>query len=108
MTALFPPPQTRTIGFAIVNGQQVPVMVEQAWFRYFAQGLYDRSGGALGASTADLEASQFDDAGIEELKVAAYVLRDQVETMASEINELRERLTVATRQIQDINEGQML
>lgn len=65
MTALFPPPQTRTIGFAIVNGQQVPVMVEQAWFRYFAQGLYDRSGGALGVSTSDLAASAFEDAGIE-------------------------------------------
>ncbi len=108
MSALFPPPQTRTIGYAKVNGQRVAVEVEAAWFQYFAQGLYDRAGGALGASTGDLEASQFDDAGIEELKFAAYRLQDQVETMASEINELRERLKVATRQIQDINEGQML
>ena len=108
MSALFPPPQTRTIGYANVNGQRVPVVVESAWFQYFAQGLYDRAGGALGASTADLETSQFEDAGIEELKFAAYRLQDQVDTMATEINELRERLTVATRQLQDINEGQVL
>ena len=78
MSALFPPPQTRTIGYANVNGQRVPVVVESAWFQYFAQGLYDRTGGALGTSTSDLAASAFEDAGIEELKARLYQLEDEI------------------------------
>ena len=108
MTALFPPPQTRTIGKVNVAGKSQPLELDIAWYLYLTQGLYDRAGGALGASTTDLEASAFEDAGIEEIKLAVYRLTDQVSEMTSEINALRERLTVAYRQLQDINEGQVL
>jgi hypothetical protein len=108
MSALFPPPQTRTIGKVNVGGRAQPLELDIAWFLYLTQGLYERAGGPLGSSTADLEAAAFEDAGIEELKLAIYRLTDQVGEMASEINSLRERLTVAYRQLQDINEGQAL
>jgi hypothetical protein len=108
VSALFPPPQTRVIGSVLVGGKPQPLALDIAWFLYLTQGLYDRAGGALGASTTDLEASAFEDAGIEELKLAIYRLTDQVGEMASEINALRERLTVAYRQLQDMNEGQLL
>jgi hypothetical protein len=105
MSALFPPPQTRTIGRTDQSGQ---VTIDIAWFLFLTQGLYERSGGALGASTTDLEASAFEDAGIEELKFSIYRLTDQVDSMMSDLSEMRERLTVATRQLQDVNEGQLL
>lgn len=108
MTALFPPPQTRTIGKVNVAGKPQPLELDIAWYLYLTQGLYERVGGALGVSTADLEAAAFEDAGIEELKLGIYRLTDQVNEMASEINALRERLTVAYRQLQDLNEGQVL
>lgn len=105
MSALYPPPQTRIFGKADARGN---VTVDIAWFLFMTQGLYDRVGGALGASTTDLEASAFEDAGIEELKIGIYRLADQLDSMTTELNEVRERLTVATRQLQDINEGQLL
>lgn len=105
MSALFPPPQTRTIGRVDQRGQ---VTIDIAWFLFLTQGLYDRVGGPMGVSTADLEASAFEDAGIEELKIGIYRLADQLDSVTTELNEVRERLTVATRQLQDINEGQLL
>jgi hypothetical protein len=105
VSALFPPPQTRTIGRVDQRGQ---VTIDIAWFLFLTQGLYERAGGPLGASTVDLEASAFEDAGIEELKLQIYRLTDQIGEMGSELNSLRERLTVAYRQLQDINEGQLL
>ena len=56
MTTLSPPPQTRTIGTALIAGKPVPVQADIAWFRYWAQGVYDRIGGATGASSAELAA----------------------------------------------------
>ena len=56
MTTLSPPPQTRTIGTALIAGKPVPVQADIAWFRYWAQSLYDRVGGATGASSAELAA----------------------------------------------------
>jgi len=56
VTTLSPPPQTRTIGTAVVGGKSVAVQADIAWFRYWAQSLYDRVGGATGASSAELAA----------------------------------------------------
>lgn len=56
MTVFSPPPQTRTIGTALVAGKPVPVQADIAWFRFWAQSLYDRVGGATGASNAELAA----------------------------------------------------
>ena len=56
MTIFSPPPQTRTIGTALIAGKPVPVQADIAWFRFWAQSLYDRVGGATGASSAELAA----------------------------------------------------
>ena len=56
MTTLSPPPQTRTIGTALIAGKPVPVQADIAWFRYWAQSLYDRAGGATGLSNTELAA----------------------------------------------------
>jgi hypothetical protein len=56
VTTLSPPPQTRTIGTAVVGGKSVAVQADIAWFRYWAQGIYDRIGGATGSSNAELAA----------------------------------------------------
>lgn len=56
MSVLSPPPQTRTIGTALVAGKPVPVQADIAWFRYWAQGLFDRNGGAIALSNAELAA----------------------------------------------------
>ena len=56
MTVFSPPPQTRTIGTAIVAGKPVAVQADIAWFRFWAQSLYDRAGGATGLSNTELAA----------------------------------------------------
>ena len=56
MTIFSPPPQTRTIGTALIAGKPVPVQADIAWFRYWAQSLYDRAGGATGLSNTELAA----------------------------------------------------
>lgn len=56
MTTLSPPPQTRNIGSVLIGGKPVPVQAEIAWFRYWAQGQYDRMGGATGLSNTELAA----------------------------------------------------
>lgn len=77
MSALFPPPQTRVIGRVNVSGKSQPMELDYAWFLYLTQGLYERSGGALGASTLDLEKSAFEDAGIEETKAQLFHAIDE-------------------------------
>ena len=81
--------------------------ISREWYRW-AYDITQRVGGVTGAGTDDLTLSQFEDAGIEELKLQLYRLTDQISDMAGELNAMRERLTVANRQLQDINEGQML
>lgn len=56
MTTLSPPPQTRTIGTALIAGKPVAVTADIAWFRYWVQGLYDRGGGAIALSNTELAA----------------------------------------------------
>jgi len=56
VTTFSPPPQTRTIGTAVIGGKPVAVQADIAWFRFWAQSLYDRVGGATGLSNAELAA----------------------------------------------------
>jgi len=56
VTTFSPPPQTRTIGTAVVGGKPVAVQADIAWFRFWAQSLYDRAGGATGLSNTELAA----------------------------------------------------
>ena len=114
MSALFPPPQTRVIGTVDKSGK---VQIDFAWFVYLTQGLYERTGGALGPSTDDLATAAFEDAGIEEsralamsvleelrrLPIAEPVQNDPVVT--PELAELRERVAVLERAIDDLKQG---
>jgi hypothetical protein len=61
----------------MVGGKPQPLQLDIAWFIYLTQGLYDRGGGALGASTLDLEKSAFEDAGIEETKAQLFHAIDE-------------------------------
>lgn len=104
MSVLFPPPQTRVIGYANVGGKQVPVAIELAWFRYLSQALYDRAGGALGLSNDELAMSQFEDAGIEETKALVYSNHDA----AGQYNEaasLREELAALRARVDALEQG---
>lgn len=103
MSALFPPPQTRVIGYADVNGQKVPVAIETAWFRYLSQALYDRAGGALGMSNDELAMSQFEDAGIEETKALVYANHDAASQF--DASALREEVAALMRRIEAIEQG---
>jgi hypothetical protein len=117
MSALFPPPQTRVIGRATVGGVSQPIELDYAWFLYLTQGLYDRAGGALGASTLDLEKSAFEDAGVEETKAQLFQAIDEfrrvpvAETVTVEpladigIEELRGLVLELTREVEALKQG---
>ncbi len=51
-------------------------ILNPAWY-IFLQQLYQRTGGAISQSNNELIVGQLDDAGIEEIKVDIYTLRDQ-------------------------------
>ena len=51
-----PPPFTRNIGTVLIAGKPVTVQGDISWLRFWAQSLYDRAGGATGASTTELAA----------------------------------------------------
>ena len=78
----------------MVGGQRVAVAIEPEWLRYLAGSLFDRGGGTTGSGTGDLETAQFDDAGIEDLKIAVARLSDEMPNalVYAEIDALRARL----------------
>jgi hypothetical protein len=60
-------PQGRIpIGYATVQGQRVPVIIDLEWERYFSI-LTERAGGITGVSTTELVESAYEDAGINEI-----------------------------------------
>ena len=63
------------IGLAKVNGMEIPVTIHPEYLRFF-EGILARAGGVSGAGTDDLVLSQFEDAGIEEHKLALFKLTD--------------------------------
>lgn len=89
--------------------------ISREWYRW-ARDITERVGGVNGASTQDLVASQFDDAGLEEVKFSVYRLADelgslppqvvaQIEHLTTEVSELRETLAVVTQRLQDLQQG---
>ena len=64
------------IGFVSVSGQRLPVDIHPEYLRAFSS-LTERVGGVIGPSTDDLALSQFEDAGIEEVKAQTASLRDE-------------------------------
>ncbi len=95
MRALTSPQARIPLGWAMVNGQKVPVLIDMEWARYLSV-LNERAGGVTGPSTTDASISSFEDAGVEETKSAVYDLWT-VLGMAAEINELRARVDELTK-----------
>lgn len=91
-------------------------LITREWSRYLA-GLYSRVGGAQGESTTDLTTSQFEDAGIEELKAGLYALADmaqaapmaqaadQVQHLETQVSGLREEVAQLRAMINDMRQG---
>ena len=104
MSVLYPPPQTRIIGYAQAQGKRLPVEIDIAWFRYLSQELYERAGGALGPSTSDLAVSQFDDAGITELYALTYANQD-ANNQGAEVAALREELQTLRKRMEALEQG---
>lgn len=76
MSALTLPQARIAIGWANVSGQRVAVQVDPEWMRYFVT-LTERAGGTTGVSTTELVESAYEDAGLEEVKINLYNLRDE-------------------------------
>lgn len=99
---------------------QIPMVdasgqVNREWYRYFTD-LTKRAGGVDGSSSDDLTLSQFEDAGVEEVKQGAFRLADElgqlppavsvlIEAQQTEISDLREAVAALARAIQDMQQG---
>lgn len=93
MTPLSPPPQTRTIGTALVGGKPVAVLADIAWFRFWAQSLYDRAGGATGLSNTELQAL------IDALTVAVDALEAGLVDVVADVATIQFDLTALTARV---------
>jgi hypothetical protein len=76
MTVLTLPQARIPLGWATVAGQRVPVVIDLEWMRYLVT-LTERAGGITGVSTTELVESAYEDAGLEEVKIGLYALRDE-------------------------------
>jgi len=92
--------------------------ISREWYRW-ARDITERSGGVAGASSNDLSLSQFEDAGIEEVKLGLYRLTDevnsqpqpaqtQIDQLTTEVNQLRDCVAVLMQSLQDMQQGTML
>lgn len=68
----------------------------------------ERVGGVDGASTTDLAASQFEDAGIEESKAELYRMRDEMRQVEGLVYALLARITALESKIMGIEQGTLL
>jgi ubiquinone biosynthesis protein UbiJ len=78
MSYLTPPKSNIPIGSVVIDGKRQQVTIDPEWLRYLSQALFDRAGGTSGSSTTDLSTSAFEDAGIDDTKVALERLADEV------------------------------
>jgi len=76
MSLLTQPRGQIAIGWAVINGQRVPVVPDVEWVRFFST-LAERAGGTGGVSTTELVESAYEDAGLEEVKLGLYAMRDE-------------------------------
>lgn len=76
MTTVTQPKYVVPIGTVTINGRTFDVATHPEFVRFF-DSLVSRVGGATGESTGDLALSQFEDAGIEELRAQTYAWRDE-------------------------------
>jgi hypothetical protein len=93
MSTVTPPRNGIPIGWTIVNGVRTKVEVEPEYLRFFFS-IFLRGGGTVGSSNSEIEASAFDDAGVEDLKIKAAQLSDEmpVFTGHADIDALRSRV----------------
>jgi hypothetical protein len=61
----------------MIDGKRQQVTIDPEWLRYLSQALFERAGGTSGSSTTDLVVSAFEDAGIDDTKVAVERLADE-------------------------------
>lgn len=104
------------IGWVKVGGQRLTVEVHPEYLRYF-ESLVQRVGGVTGTGTDDLALSQFEDAGIEENKLALYRFSDDTlqappavtlqpeNHIETSIEELRAQLVELAKSVQALQQG---
>lgn len=71
MSTLTKPQGSVAIGWAIVQGQRVPVTIDIEWDRFLSV-LTARAGGVAGVSTTEIVESAFEDAGINEMQAMVF------------------------------------
>jgi hypothetical protein len=69
-------------------------LINPVWYNFLQQ-MYIRIGGARSQNNNELIVGQLDDAGIEETKAELYVLRDQIESIAAQVQGMIDDLDVA-------------
>ena len=96
MATLTPPNASIPIGWVMSGGRRVPVEIHVEWLRYLVNSLFERAGGTTGSATTDLETAAFEDAGIEDIKLAVARLADESydasRGLSGELDEIRRRL----------------
>ena len=104
MTVLAPPPNTRVIGTLTPDGR---VQADIAWFRYWAQGIYDRIGGSTGSSNAELQilidaltvSVAALDAGLADVVADVSVITADVAAIAADVATIQGDLTALTARV---------
>lgn len=101
-------------GMPLVNASPM----SREWYRW-AHDITQRVGGVTGQSNDELTMSQFEDAGVEEIKFSVYRLADeaailppavaqQIEDLTTEINQLRDCVATLMQAMQDMQQGTTL
>lgn len=91
------------------------VFISREWWNFISVELFARAGAALGASTTDLETSQFEDAGISEMLALVYANeqgqnqrpRDEfvITDAIDNTSELRARIDAIETELQALRQG---
>ena len=91
-------------------------MISREWYLFF-QGVFNRVGGAGGASTLDLEVSLFEDAGTSETNATIFELEQAInqsplsfpvtayDTLQAELSELRDTVAELKKDLDAIRQG---
>jgi hypothetical protein len=114
MTLLTRPQGRIPIGYAMFQGQRVPVTIDIEWDRFLAI-LTERAGGVTGVSTTELVESAYEDAGINEINAQSMAFeqgqnqrpqQEFVQAVEFDNNaELRARIDALETEIQALKQG---